>query len=325
MAYTLADFSRLAETPLKKAVIDIFRKESFIMDSLPIETAGTLSVELLRTKVLPTITARNIGEEYTPSKGETESLQEKVALLGTYIDIPKEYLIAKNQIVNQKALQIKMMTTSLAYKFNDMFINGNPVTNNKEMVGLWYRLVNDLPASQSIAAASGGLDISPDASGLSTNQAALIDKLDELEHVLDGHKADLFIMNSTCFLRLQSALRATSMLAVDRDNFGRKLYTYGEGGTKLIDLGTKADNTTDIIGNVEAADGSALSGGGSTSIYAVKLGEPYLAGFQLAGIKVTDKGELESGVVERVIIDWGVGIYMVNPRSVARLHGIIAA
>lgn len=326
MAYTLADFSRLAETPLKKAVIDIFAKESWVMDMMKFQTTGTLSTELIRTKVLPTITARNVGESYTVSKGETESLQEKVALLGAYIDIPKEYVRAKNQITNQRALQTKMFTQSLAYKFNDMFVNGNPVTNSKEMVGLWYRIKSDLAAGQKIDAASGsGLDVSPDASTLSTQQLTLMDKIDALDHAVDGHKADAFFMNSTMLLRLRAALRANNMLSSTQDRWGRKISTYGEGGAPLIDIGLKADQSTMIIGNVEATNGSALTGGSATSIYAVKFGEPYLAGFQFEGIETNDMGLLESGVSYRTIIDWGVGMYFYNPRSVAQLYGIIAA
>jgi len=324
MAYTLADFSALAETPLKKAVVDIFRKESMLLDNLSIETAGTLNIEFVRTKTLPDITSRNIGEAFIASKGTTEPLSEQVCLLGGYIDIAKELVQAKNQIVNQRALQTQMFVTSMAYKFNDMFINGIPTSAPKDMVGLWYRIVNDLPAAQNIDSASGsGLDISPDASTLSTQQAKLIDKLDALLHAVDGHKADMLIMNSTMYLRLLAALRAVGAFSESEDNFGRKVPVYG--GAKIIDLGVKADQTTSIIGDVETLTGAALSGGSGTSIYAVRFGEPHVKAWQFAPIDVVDKGMLENHVSFRTVIDWGCGMYFYNPRSVARLYGLIAA
>jgi hypothetical protein len=323
MSFTLADFSRLATQPLKKAVIDIFRRESFMLETLSFETPGTLNIEMLRTKTLPTITAREIGESYTESKGDTENLQERVAFLGGYIDIPKEYIKAKNQVVNQRALQTEMFVTSMAYKFNDMFINGNPITNDKEMVGLHYRFNNDLDSAQSIDA--GGIDISSDGGSLAAAQATLIDKIEELIHSVDGHKADVLLMNSTLYLRLLSALRALSYYASTKDTFGRSLATFGEGGAKIVDIGVKKDQSTLIMPNTELANGTATTGATFTSIYALKTGDPYLKGWQFDNIDTVDMGLLENGVSYRTIIDWGVGMYFYNPRSVSRLYNIQAA
>lgn len=323
MAFTLADFSRLATQPLKKAVIDIFRRESFMLETLSFETPGTLNIEMLRTKTLPTITAREIGESYTESKGDTENLQERVAFLGGYIDIPKEYIKAKNQVVNQRALQTEMFVTSMAYKFNDMFINGNPLTNDKEMVGLHYRFNNDLASAQSLDA--GGIDISSDSGSLSAAQATLIDKIEELIHSVDGHKCDVLLTNSTLYLRLLSALRAKGYYASTKDTFGRSLATFGDGGAKIVDIGVKKDQSTLIMPNTELANGTATTGATFTSIYALKIGDPYLKGWQFDNIDTNDMGLLENGVSYRTIIDWGVGMYFYNPRSVARLYNIQAA
>jgi len=323
MSFTLADFSRLATQPLKKAVIDIFRRESFMLETLSFETPGTLNIEMLRTKTLPTITAREIGESYTESKGLTENLQERVAFLGGYIDIPKEYIKAKNQVVNQRALQTEMFVTSMAYKFNDMFINGNPTSNDKEMVGLHYRFINDLDAAQSIDA--GGPDVSADGGTLAADQATLVDGIEELIHTVDGHKCDVLLTNSTLYLRLLSALRALGYYASTKDTFGRSLATFGEGGPKIVDIGVKKDQSTLIMPNTELANGTATTGATFTSIYALKLGEPYLKGWQFDNIDTVDMGLLENGVSYRTMIDWGVGMYFYNPRSVARLYNIQAA
>jgi len=324
MSYTLADFSRLATQPLKKAVIDIFRRESFMLDTLAFETPGTLNIEMLRTKSLPTITAREIGEAYTESKGITENLQERVSFLGGYIDVPKEYIKAKNQVVNQRALQTEMFVTSMAYKFNDMFINGNPETNLKEMTGIHYRLINDLDAAQSIDA--GGADLSHGTpADLLAAQIKIVDLLEELIHTVDGHKADVLLMNSTTYLRLLSALRARGYWATTKDSFGRSLPTFGEGGPKIVDIGVKKDQSTLIMPNTELANGTAITGATFTSIYALKLGDPFLKGWQFDSVNAEDIGLLENGVSYRSIIDWGCGIYFYNPRSMARIYNIQAA
>lgn len=321
MAYTLADFSAQATQPLQKAVIEIWRRESFLMDKLPIETTGTLSTEYVVTKTLPTITARNIGEAMTESKGVLEPKSESISVLSAYIDVPREYVVAKNTLGNVRAEQTKMFSKALAFKFNDMFINGRPSSNPKEMTGIWYRLVNDFPAAQSIN--GGAIDVSPDSATLSTDSGKLIDFLNELNYAIDGHQADMFLCNKTLYLRILAAIRLAGLWATTKDAFGREMPSFN--GIPIVDIGTAGDQSTSIITDVEVAGGTALTGGAATSIYAIKMGDGYVKGFQEEGVSVKDVGELESGIAYRTHINWGVGLYIPNPRSIARVYNIVAA
>jgi len=322
MSYTLSDFYAQATQPLKKGIYDVFRKESFIMDKLPWETTGNLSVEYLRNKTLPTITARNIGEGMTASKGVLEPMEEQVCILSAYIDIPKEYVEAKNTVQDIRAVQTKMFSQALAYKFNDMFINGNPVTNAKEMVGIRHRVINDLAAGQSVD--GNGLDISSDTS--TTNwYNLLVDRVEELMSLFVDGKPDALLMNRTTKLRLESALRQAGTLDTTKDNYERKQVTWGVGGPAIIDIGLKGDQSTSIILNTELNDGTAVTGGTETSIYAVKFGDEFLKGFQRKDVEAEDVGLLEDQITYRSYIDWNPGIMLVSPRSVARIYGIQAS
>jgi len=321
MAYTLADFSAQATQPLKKAVIETWRQESFLMDKLPIETSGTLSVEFVRTKTLPTITARNIGEAMTESKGVLEPMSETVSVLSAYIDIPREYVAASNTLGNIRAEQTKMFSKALAYKFNDMFINGTPASNPKEMTGIWYRLLNDAPAAQSINGT--GIDVSPDSSSLTTASGTLIDLMNELNYSIDGHQADMFLVNKTLYLRILAAIRIAGLWATTKDAFGRELPTFN--GIPIIDIGVAGDQSTSIIKDTETAAGTALTGGTFTSMYAVKMGDGYVKGFQEEAVDVKDVGLLENGIAYRTHINWTIGLYVPNPRSIARVYNIQAA
>jgi len=322
MAYTLSDFYAQATQPLKKGIYDIFRKESFIMDKLPWETTGTNSVEYLRTKTLPTITARKIGADMIASKGVLEPMEEQTCILSANIDVPKEYVEAKNTVQDIRAVQQKMFTQAMAYKFNDMFINGNPVTNADELVGIRHRLINDLAAAQSISGAA--LDISPDTAS-TTWYNQLIDLVEELMSLFVDGKPDALLMNRQTKLRLESALRIAGVLDTTKDNYERKQTTWGAGGPAIIDIGYKGDQSTGIILNTELANGTAVTGGVDTSIYAVKFGEEFLMGFQRKALEAEDQGLLENRTMYRSYIDWDPGIMIVNPRSVARLYGIVAA
>lgn len=327
MAYTLADYARLADSDLKRAVVDILRTESLMMDVLPFENWDALSMETIRTKTLPTVGTRKINDTWSESKGTTESVTDKLTDIGGYVDVDKLLLKARS-ITDQRALQTSMYTKAVALKFNNLFINGDPVTYEEEFAGLYYRLVNVMPSSQSVLAASGGLDVSADAATLTTQQTTLIEKVLELIDSCAMHSCDYLIMNNTMKMRLRAALVAKGALATTKDAFDRSFDTFGAGGPKIVDIGPTdpTDWTARIIGNAELHDGSALSGGTCTSIYAVKVGGgEYVSGFQLYPLDVQDLGMLENGVAYRTVLDWPVGIYMVNPFSCARLYGIIAA
>jgi len=326
MAYTLADYARLAESPLKAGVIDILRMASPILDSLSFSDEGTLDIELLRTKSLPTVYSRKIGGTFTESKGQIEPVKDRIINFGGYIDIDKTLMKAKTQ-VDQKALQVSMFTKAMGAYFNNVFFNGTPTSDYDSLTGLWYRLVNYLPSAQSIAA--GSIDISPDSATLAADKIKLVDYVHQLMDVT-GHGdggPDILYMGRTLKLRFESAMRQSGMLGTTTDSYGRTFATFGEGGPKIMEAGVTdpLDLTAQVLGVAELADGTALTGGACSSIYSVKYGGEYVNGFQVYPIDVQDIGLLQAGNAYRVTIDWTPGIYMVSPFSVGRIHGIVAA
>lgn len=325
MAYTLADYARLAKDPLKAGIVDILRAESPLMDAIPFEDSATLDLEIIRTKLLPTVGTRKINEEWSASKGSTDQIKERIVNIGGMIDIDK-ILVRAASIVDQRALQVQLYTKAIALKFNNILINGAPATDYDDLVGIRYRLINDLPAGQTIAA--GGLDISPDSATLAASQLKLIDLVHELIDTCAMGTCDFLVMNREMKMRLNSGLRSSGMLSQSKDEYDRTFPAFGAGGPKILDIGTTnpLDRTARIIGNTEAVDGSAITGATSTSIYALKIGGgEYLSGFQLYGLETTDIGLLQTGIAYRTVIDWPLGVYMVNPFSIARLVGVIAA
>lgn len=326
MAYTMQDFANLAKKePLRSGVIDVLRRDSFVMDSLPWTPVETLAVELIKSGTLPTVAFRKIGNTFSESKATVEPVTERVFNIGGYFDVDKAY-VKSAQLVNQRAFQAEQFVKSMAYSFNDYAINGSPLIDVDGFTGLFYRVVNELAAAQNINVEGGsGLDVSMDAASLATNQVKLMGYIDELIDACDGHSCDELWMNSTMRLRLIAAVRDAGLFSQDQDNYGRPVARFGPDGPIIRDLGVKADQTTKIIGNVETLDGTALTTGTATSIYAVKFGEDYLQGINLGDVDVNDIGMLENGVGYRTVIDWFVGLFYVNPRSFARLSGLVAA
>lgn len=324
MAYTLADYARLAQSPLKAGVVDVLRANSAVLEAMKFEDAGKLNIEILRTNTLPTVGTRKIGETWTHSNGTVDQISERIVNLGLKVDIDK-VLVKADAVVDQRALQVKMAMTATTLKWNNIFINGQPSSDYDDLTGIRYRLINYLAAGQTIL--GGGIDVSPDSASLAADQIKLINYVHELIDVTANGQSDQLIMNREMRLRLGAALRASNMLATTKDSYGRTFETFGEGGPMLVDIGSTdpLDRTARVIGNAELDNGSAITGGDATSIYSVKYGDEWLNGFQEYALDVQDKGLLEDGVTYRTVMDWPVGIYHVHPFAIARLVGVVAA
>lgn len=321
MAYTLADHQRLAPDDLVRGVVEVWRRDSVVMDLMTFERTDQLSIQALRGKTLPSVSFRKVGDDWSESKGTVEPVQENIYDLGGYIDVDK-LLVKSKTVVDERALQTDMYLTALAYEFQDYFINGNPTVDADGFTGLWYRIKNYHSSQEKNAS---GLDVSPDAASLAANQSTLIDYIQELIHKLEGHMADAIFSNDTFLLRMMSALRASGLLDTTQDNYGRWVNTYGPNGPKLYDIGYQADQSTKIVGNVETTDGTAKTGGTATSAFAVRFGKRFLMGLELYGIDAQDMGLLENGHAYRTVVDWPIGLYLVHPRSIAQLSGVVAA
>jgi hypothetical protein len=230
------------------------------------------------------------------------------------------------KLYDPRTYQTKMVTKAIARNFTDKAINGLP-SDEKNPVGLWYRVKTDFDSSQNILAKSSGLDISPDASGLAANIQAFIDKLDELLYAVtdsfDGGDGVYIAVNDTLLGRINSAFRQSGLLDTSKDALGRVFKTYK--GARFIDMGRKYDDSTRIIGNVELADGTALTGGACTTAYAFKVGKEYFTGWQEYALEVGDYELQSNKVTYKQVIDWMIGLAASHPRCIARLYGIIAA
>jgi hypothetical protein len=67
--------------------------------------------------------------------------QESAFLIRNYIDVDKFLVQDQNQIVNPRAMRLEGYLKSVAYEFNDKFINNNHATGNADaLVGIRARL-----------------------------------------------------------------------------------------------------------------------------------------------------------------------------------------
>lgn len=319
--YTMADFAKVAKSELEKAVITTWRETSMPMELLPWKQKSALEIKFKRTQTLVDVPWRDFNDTFVHNQVDFDEVTERIHFLGNKIDIPKALVLA-DSFIDQRKTQEQAIVKSMARSFNHAFINGNPVTDTKQLVGLWYRLKNALASGQTVL--GGSLDISVD-TATTTWAGQFFDKIEELRYTCEGGDCDVLIMNRTVKMRLEAAMRVSGLKSTTEDKTGKRYPSYGEGGPRIVDIGYKYDDSTMIMGNVEAADGTALTGGACSSIYAVKFGEPYLAGFYEYPINVDDVGLLEDRINYRTVVEWSPGIYHVHPRAIARLVGLVAA
>lgn len=322
MAWTLAEFSKIETDTLRKSVMDTLIMESNCLELVPWETIGQLATTLVRIQDLPSVAFRKVNEAFSESTGHFEQKVESVALFGGDVDTDKAIARAKNSIADARAIQQTLKLKAVAYDFNDNLINGNPGSDPDEFKGLQKR-VDDIYNEDTTIFATQYIDLADtdDLGILRTSAArfAFLDKVNELIYAIAGHSPDFLFMNKKCLLAIRSTLMREKLLDTTKDMFDRIVDVYM--GARLIDIGVKADQSTEIITNTETLGGGSYE----TSIYAVKFGIGDMTwGIQQYPIEVTDLGELQTKPTYRTRVDWNLGLATVNPRSLARLYGIRA-
>lgn len=318
--FTLADYERTAPDNLNKAVARTWREASPIMDMLKFRTSGNLSEKVLRFNSLNSPTWRKIGESFTQKKVNPEPIEERLFFMGGKIDVPYEYVKA-NSLIDLRQAQSDAELRSQAYGFNKAFFTNTPSDDEDALVGLWYRIKNDLGSAQYFDAA---LDISPD-TAVTSWQHKMFDNVDKLLDLVDGNPSEkVLFMGKTMFRRFQSAMRSSSLLATTTDQLGRIFLTYGQGGAKVMDAGYQYDQSTPILGDAETAL-TSLSGGAVSSMYCVRFGEPYISGWCQEMPTAEDVGLTEDRVNYRTVVRFSPGLFMTSPRSAALAYGWTAA
>ncbi len=320
MAFTLLDLAKVEKDILRKSVLDTFIMESNMMELMPFETIGAIATTVVRYQDLPSVGFRNINGTFSSSDGHLEHQVETISAMGGFSDTDKIIAATKNTIADARALQQTMSVKAMAFLMNDKFINGNPEVDEKEFKGLAER-IDDLNAEGFTGQYIDNNGTSGDGILLNTaEQHNFLDHIDQAIYSIAGHNPAFALMNSTTLLALRSVLRRLGLLDTTKDSFDRTVDMYD--GVRLLDIGVKADQTTEILPNTETLESAGAPE--STSIYFVKpgIGENFW-GIQTYPMDVDDKGLLQTAPVHRTEVDWPVGFAQANPYSLCRLYAII--
>jgi hypothetical protein len=314
MAVTLAQAAVLSNNTLARGVMETFVQNSPVLDRIPFMDIEGNAYAYNVEATLPGVAFRSVNEAYVESTGAVNQRTESLVIMGGDADVDRFLVQTRGNLNDQRAVQTQMKTKAIAYKFQDVFINGDVTVDPKGFDGLRKRLVG----GQVIAAGVNGI---PVVGNGTTDPQTFFDQMDALSAAVPGGP-DAFYCNAAIRGRIVSAGRRIGGAdIVTEDLTGKRVAMWN--GIPVLDVGTRADGTL-IIPQTET-QGTATA---ASSIYAVRFGQgegdQAITGLTNGGVQVYDIGELPDKPAYRTRIEFycGVGVF---GTGAARLTGVLAA
>lgn len=320
MPVTLAEAALNTQTDLDVSVIDEFRKESAVLDSLifedvvnPAGGGATMTYGYRRLKTQPDAAFRALNTEYAPANVETEHHVTGLAVLGGTFQVDR--VIAKLGPAASGAVELNMQQKikATSTKFQDAVINGDTAVDANGFDGL----------SKALVGSSTEMTTTASWADLDTDQAAphkALDLLDEFLALLDGTPT-IILGNQKALAKVRAIVRRSSMYVREPieglvGSNGRPITRETYGGVILADPGMKAGTNTPIIPTT----------GGKTDLYAYRVGLDGFHGISTAGGQLVDVRMPDfSGVkaVQEGGVELGpVGVALKATKAAAVLRGI---
>lgn len=274
MAMTLAEMKVGMSDKVSQQVVDIFTRESEILQVLPFDNCvspqggSTLTYSYIQKKLPSTAAFRTLNNEYTANQATVEKKSADLKIFGGKFSIDRVLKQAEGPW-NNMAYQMREKILAAISLFHYTLINGDATTNTQEFDGLDKLLAGT--ATEYGAATS--IDISTMAN-LKTNADALYE---QLQNLIKNTKADALLMNTAMISKIQTMARLLGYKTENEEAFGRKVTSMD--GVRFMDLGnhyTVSSSTVTSNSCVKAGISRKIGSAqtdttGLTDIYAVKF------------------------------------------------------
>ena len=274
MAMTLNDMKAGMADKVSEKVVDIFMRESEILQVLPFDNAvsptggSTLTYSYMQTKLPATAAFRALNTEYTAQEATMEKKSADLKIFGGKFGIDRVLKQAEGRY-NNMAFQMEQKIKAAISLFHYTLINGDATTNTKEFDGLDKMLANTTTEFNTATA----LDIS-DMTKLKTNADQLYEMLQTL---IRETSADALLMNSGALSKIQTMARILGYKTESEEAFGKKVVSMD--GVRFMDLknhytvsGSTVTAAPCVKNGISRTIGDATSATtGLTDIYAVKF------------------------------------------------------
>src|SRR3990172_8188406 len=259
MALVLEEAAKLSNDMLLQGVVETIIKESPVLQRLPfVEITGN-GLTYNQEKTLPSIDFYDVGDTWAESTPTFEQKTANLKIMGGDADVDNFLKATRSNIQDLEAAVVELKAKALKDKFEEMFIYGDSAVNAKQFDGL-RKVINTAAAGNQLIAMGA------------TGAALTLDKLDELIDAVKGGKPDMLLMSRRTRRKINALVRASGgMMETDRDKWGNFIQ-FWDG----ISLGVNdwILDTHTVSSSIE----TAVTGGDSSTIYAVQLGEGALCG-----------------------------------------------
>ena len=315
MPVSLAESKNNAQNDYDPAVIDEFRKESAVLDSLifddvvnPSGGGATLTYGYRRLSTQPTAATRAINSEYTPANVTTVKASVDLAVLGGSFEVDRVVSTIGPAASAAVELNLRQKIKATVTKFQDEVINGDVSVDANGFDGLDKALIGS-----STEFGAGAVSNWSDLDTVASTSHKALDSLDEFLALLDGTPT-VILGNAKALAKIRAIVRRTSSYVkepieglVGQD--GRPIYRESYGGVIFADPGNKA-GTNDPIIPIVTRTVATVSTTNLTDLYAYRVGldgfhgvstvggrlvQTWLPDFSTAG--AVKKGEVELGPI----------------------------
>lgn len=307
MAITLEEAKTGMSDKVDRAVIDEFRRESFLLDRLTFDDAvapgtggSTMLYGYLQLLTPSTAATRKINSEYVPAEAKRRKKTAELKIFGGSFSVDRVIQDTSGNY-NEIDFQLREQIIAARNYFHYLVINGDSAKNEDEFDGLDTMLTGTSTEYKEAV----GLDLSTSAM-VDKNYREFLDMLDNFLGCLDG-KPDAILGGSKIINRLQAVARRAGYLTQSEDSFGRKAPGYN--GIPFADLGKYYNGTATVdAAGQYSAEVSGTETDGLCDLYAVKFGLDGFHAVSPAGGKIIrtylpdlgKPGAVKTGEVEMV-------------------------
>lgn len=276
MAITLAEMKVGMSDKVSQKIVDIFLRESEILQMLPFDNCvspqggSTLTYSYIQKKLPSAAAFRALGTEYSASQATVEKKTADLKIFGGKFQIDRVLKAAEGPY-NNMAYQINEKVLAAISLFHYTLVNGDATTSTTEFDGLDKMLAGT--STEYNTGVGSAIDVSTMAN-LKNNADQL---LEQLQLLVKNTAADALLMNSAMLTKVQTMARLLGYKTESEEAFGRKVTSMD--GVRFMDLGKHYTvSETTVTGNDCVKSGISRNIGASnaavtglTDIYAIKF------------------------------------------------------
>lgn len=294
MPVTLAEAQVNTQDDIRYAVIDQFRRNSWLLDQVTFDdcvnpgTGGaTLTYGYTRLVTASAAAFRAINSEYVPGKATRQRFTTDLKPLGGSFEVDRVIARLGSSATNETNFQMNELVKTTTTKFINEVVNGDTAVDANGFDGLDKSLTGSsteyLPINNGVS--TGYLDWSRGTVDTEGEAHGALDVLDEFLSLVVGG-TDAIIGNRKSITRVRSLARRAGYYTRSEDALGRVVERYGNA--VLIDAGTTVSGSTETdVVPIETRDPDGAGTGGNitnlTDLYAVRFGIDAFHGVSTVG------------------------------------------